>query len=186
MALHERREVNTMTSPEVHDHECCTGPGSPGAERGAATASAQRLHVAPEPLEDEQEILSSPRSSAAPATDGAEVAEGLAEPSEELPHPEPGQTTSSGPQWWQQLLGSVQAPDIWRHDRPSLEKVYRYARHSTQVPDSGPARWFSLGYLGLSMTITSAAYGLAWAAERPSRLGVTAVLVTVLAVWLLV
>lgn len=171
-----------MSTP-AHDHQCCEGSVPEG---GTAAASAPRLHVAPDPLEDEQEILSSPRSSAAPATDGAEVAEGLAEPSEELPHPESSQATTSGAQWWQKAMGSVQAPDIWRSDRPSLEKVYRHARWSTQVPSTGPARWFSLAYLGLSMTITATAYAVAWAAERPSRLGATAVLVTVLAVWLLV
>lgn len=165
---------------------CCEAhePNEPNSASSAPTSSP-RLQLAPEPLADEEEILARPRQASQASTE-AELDPGLAEPAAELPRPEVGAETSSAPvqrwlQWGAERLGAV---DVVHQDRPSLAKVWRYARFSEQLPPSGPARWFSIGYAGLSLLITAIAYTTAWVAERPARMGVAAVLVTVFVIWL--
>lgn len=134
--------------------------------RAAAAGESSPLHVAPDPLPDEEEILNRDQ---APG---------------ETPTPPQEGASSTVQRWLAWAVEQVGVPDVVSQDRPSLEKVWRYARYSEQVPPEGPARWFSIGYAGLSLTMTALAYTLAWVAERPARLGTAAVLFTVLAVWL--
>lgn len=152
---------------EAYDPHEPVASGTTAAQPTGEPASP-RLQVAPEPLADEDEILGQPRRQAADEDATRAVSSDSS-------------TTRQWLQWGADQLG---VPDVWAQDRPSLAKVWRYARYSEQLPSSGPARWFSIGYAGLSLTVTATAYLLAWVAERPARMGVAAVLVTVLAIWL--
>lgn len=75
-------------------------------------------------------------------------------------------------------------PDLWNEDRPSLSKAWRFARYSGQIPATGPARWGALGFFfAVSMPATTAAYTYEFIHERPARVAVFSVLITLAALW---
>jgi hypothetical protein len=77
------------------------------------------------------------------------------------------------------IAGYASPPDIWSQDRPCLRKQLNYARWGQQHPEGGPLRWLSIALCCLGFVPQAAAYGLAWAAERPGRLAGLYVLLAV-------
>lgn len=107
------------------------------------------------------------------------------EPSDEADGEQPESTS------WQDWLLDIAdrarefatPPDVWSEDRPSLGKVYRYARYSEQLPPTGPARVATIAYSGIAVSVHAVAYTVAWLFERTSRAGIFAGLLTLAAVF---
>ncbi|MCP2340187.1 hypothetical protein [Actinomadura rupiterrae] len=74
-------------------------------------------------------------------------------------------------------------PDIWSHDRPSLERVWAYAARGAWTTPSGALRWLGRLYAVPAAVVIGLLYGLAWIVERPSRLIAALALLAVAGVW---
>lgn len=111
------------------------------------------------------------------------------EPSTDIPEPaESDQDTDEQQGMTDRLRAQIVAwlsgLDVVQHDRPSLAKVWRYARYTEQLPPDGPLRVAALAYAyGVALPAYTAAYGVAWLVERPARAGVAAALVTLAALF---
>ena len=71
---------------------------------------------------------------------------------------------------WLRLWARCNPPDIWLHDRPSLQKVYAYAHHGEGAPKDGPLRDLQLWwYRHVARPVIARAYWQAWLIERPFR-----------------
>ncbi|MFC5186996.1 hypothetical protein [Actinomadura harenae] len=74
-------------------------------------------------------------------------------------------------------------PDIWSHDRPSLEHVWAYAARGPWTTPSGPLRWLGRAYAIPAAVLIGLLYGLVWVVERPSRLIAALVLLAAAGAW---
>lgn len=142
----------------------------------------------PEPTEPEVsscEPVEHPHLSPVPDAPAEQI---TPEPTEPAEDPSGEQTESTSWQDWafdvaDQAREFVTPPDVWTQDRPSLGKVYRYARYSEQLPPTGPARVAAIAYSGVAVSVHALAYTAAWLFERPSRAAIFAGLVTLAAVF---
>jgi hypothetical protein len=69
-----------------------------------------------------------------------------------------------------QIAAVVTPPDIWSDDRPSLRKMWLYARYGRWTDASGPFR--VLGQIDafvLVLPVHAVAYAGLWIWERPAR-----------------
>lgn len=153
-------------SHEPHEEPVASGQA---AAQPAGESVSPRLQVAPEPLDDENEILGQPRGQAA---------------RDDIPGAVSSESSTTR-QWLQWGAGQLGVPDVWKQDRPSLAKVWYYLRYSEQVPPAGPARVASIAYAYAVIPIIAASYGLAWVSERPARAGVALLTSVVLVIAML-
>lgn len=72
-------------------------------------------------------------------------------------------------------------PDIVRHDRPGLGKLWRHARHGSYAAGNHVTRALGVTYALFALVYTAWAYLKAWIAERPTRAGIAAAVLTVAA-----
>lgn len=69
-----------------------------------------------------------------------------------------------------QITGLITPPDIWSDDRPSLRKVWLYARYGRWTHAAGVVRVLgAIDSLLLVLPVTAAGYSLLWIWERPAR-----------------
>jgi hypothetical protein len=71
----------------------------------------------------------------------------------------------------------VTPPDVWSDDRPSLKKIWYYARHGVWTGEKTPARVLATLYAFITLPFTALGYYLLWIIERPARLIVAATVV---------
>lgn len=104
----------------------------------------------------------------------------LAEPGEEIPEVDPAvRPRSARERWVSWVLARLNVPHLVTEDRPSLLRIWRYARYSEQLPPSGPARIASVAYLyAVALPIITVGYTAAWIVERPARAGIAAAVLT--------
>jgi hypothetical protein len=95
-------------------------------------------------------------------------------PSRVAPDPDPKPTTSGLPAVhlpsMAQVADLIQPPDIWSDDRPSLRKLWLYARYGRWTSQTGLLR--VLGQLDAFLIVLpphAIGYTLLWIWERPSR-----------------
>lgn len=159
-------------------------PGEPFAGAPSAPWGPQHLQPVPD----------SPESGAAPTEPAKSAGAGVGrevppEPSTELPEPAAEPEQDADEQGWAdrvraQLVSRLAGLDVVRHDRPSLAKVYRYARWNEQIPPAGPLRVAGLAYaVGVALPAYTVAYVVAWLVERPARAGIATVLITLAALF---
>lgn len=76
-----------------------------------------------------------------------------------------------------QIAEFITPPDIWSDDRPSLRKVWLYARYGRWTHADGVLRVLgAIDSLLLVLPVTAAGYFLLWIWERPARRWTAAVL----------
>ncbi|MEQ7007674.1 hypothetical protein ABN028_15980 [Actinopolymorpha sp. B17G11] len=76
--------------------------------------------------------------------------------------------------------GLFRPPDVWSKDRPSLRRLFAYARWGVQHPANGPLRGLSITYAVVGFVVQAGLYYAAWLVERPARLVAGYVLVALL------
>lgn len=72
-------------------------------------------------------------------------------------------------------------PDIVRHDRPGLGKLWRHARYGSYAAGNHVTRALGVTYALFALMYTAWVYVKAWIAERPTRAAIAAVVLTVAA-----
>lgn len=92
----------------------------------------------------------------------------------------PDSSPKSLTDWLRPFLSGFTPPDIVRHDRPSLRKLWAYGARGAYTAESGLPRRAGQFYSFAASAVIGVLYFLAWIIERPSRLiaaGVLAALV---------
>ncbi|OLT12965.1 hypothetical protein BJF79_03430 [Actinomadura sp. CNU-125] len=80
------------------------------------------------------------------------------------------------------IAAGFSPPDIWSTDRPALRDVWAYAARGDWTRDGGAPRRVGQAYaLLIALPVVGLAYGVAWAAERGTRLIALIVLIVLLA-----
>jgi hypothetical protein len=75
-----------------------------------------------------------------------------------------------------EVAALVTPPDIWSDDRPSLRKIWLYARYGRWTDASGPLRVAGAAWAFVAMAVTTVLYLVGWIFERPARFAIAAAL----------